>query len=204
MKQTPEPPPFDYTILNDIKAQINTLKSDIIELRNTQIEMQESDSEDVVQYQIIPPNRIIEQQELVEQTEQSEDHDQTENQDKSEKQEQQEQQQEQQQQQPVVQEDKHDALRRLLTNAAPVYCSYKGTHFEGTFNIKPTAPHGYVIRDSQNTEYNTPTDFSFTKKRQVNPNIHSDNGWDSVYIHSGVNKKGNPKKMSLKGLVDPL
>jgi hypothetical protein len=102
----------------------------------------------------------------------------------------------------IEQEDKHDILRKLLKDSAHVFCSYKGTQIDATFHLKETAPHGYVIRDSQNVEYETPTHFSFTKKREINPKIHSDNGWDSVYIHKGQTKKGKPKKLSLKALVD--
>lgn len=181
-KRDPEPEPFDYELIHSIKEQINDLKQDILDLHNqitntNQETNQPVDSEDVVQYQIIPPNRIESEDEV--ETEETKEP-------------------------AAVVEDKHSALCRLLANNSSVYCSYKGTSFQGTFQLTPTAPHGYVIRDSQNNIYETPTDFSFTKKRQVNPNIHSDNGWDSVYIQKGENKKGNPKKLSLKKLVDPL
>jgi hypothetical protein len=180
--------PAVLTEIMNVKEELNKIRQDISELINKRQETPQSEQDDVVQYQIIPPNRIVESS-LIESV-------------------------------PVEavntvntvdtvvadvqQEDKHSALRRLLKNESAVYCSYKGTDFQGSFHIKPTSPHGYVIRDSQNFEYDTPTHFSFTKKRLVNPNIHSDNGWDSVYIHNGANKKGNPKKMSLKALVDPL
>lgn len=176
-KRDPEPEPFDYELIHSIKEQINELKQDILDLHNkvtNQETNQQVESEDVVQYQIIPPNRIEPEVETEETKE------------------------------PEAVGDKHSALCRLLANNSSVYCSYKGTSFQGIFQLTPTAPHGYVIRDSQNNIYETPTDFSFTKKRQVNPNIHSDNGWDSVYIQKGENKKGNPKKLSLKKLVDPL
>jgi len=187
-KRDPEPQPFDYELIYSIKEQINELKQDILDLHNQVNQAnQQDESESVEQYQIIPPNRIIESEEA-EQTQDTEQTHET----------------EQTQDAPAITEDKHSALCRLLANNSSVYCSYKGTSFQAIFQLTPTAPHGYVIRDSQNNVYETPTDFSFTKKRQVNPNIHSDNGWDSVYIQKGENKKGNPKKLSLKKLVDPL
>jgi len=175
---------------NNIQTDIENMKEMLAEIKNKLFEQSEidvcseevdqeqgppSENEEVEQYQLLPPNHIEEPREL--QSEQKPDQ---------------------------VQEDKHDVLRRLLKDGSEVYCSYKATTFVGTFHLKPTAPHGYVIRDVQNNEFATPTDFSFTKKRLINPKIHSDNGWDSIYIHKGANKKGVPKKLSLKNLVEPL
>lgn len=175
---------------NHIQTEIENMKEMLVEIKNklfeqTQIDVCSeeveneqslpSENEEVEQYQLIPPNHIEEPSES--QSEQKPEQ---------------------------VQEDKHDVLCRLLKDGSEVYCSYKATTFMGTFHLKPNAPHGYVIRDVQNNEFATPTDFSFTKKRLINPKIHSDNGWDSIYIHKGTNKKGVPKKLSLKNLVEPL
>jgi hypothetical protein len=162
--------------------QLTEIKSELVNIRLTLEEIQnksdtqstnQSEPEEVEQYQIPPPNMIEEQPEQPEQQEQK-------------------------------QEDKHDVIRRLIKEGTELYCTYKSTTLMGTFHLKESAPHGYVIRDSLDVEYDTPTHFSFTKKRLINPKIHSDNGWDSVYIHSGTNKKGEPKKVTLKTLVDPL
>ena len=159
--------------------QLTEIKSELVAIRLTLEEIQnksdmqstnQSEPEEVEQYQIPPPNMIEEQPEQPEQK----------------------------------QEDKHDVIRRLIKEGTELYCTYKSTTLTGTFHLKESAPHGYVIRDVHNVEYDTPTHFSFTKKRLINPKIHSDNGWDSVYIHSGTNKKGEPKKVTLKTLVEPL
>jgi len=99
---------------------------------------------------------------------------------------------------PTQSDDKHALLRKRLQNEQVVYVTYKKTTFPANFVTSLTAPHGYVIR-SGDTEYHTPSHFSYAKKSSLNPTIHSDNGWDSVYILEDVN--GKATKSSLKAYI---
>jgi len=96
--------------------------------------------------------------------------------------------------------DKHAILRTKLTPNQELFVSYKKTTFLAKFILKESAPHGYVLMHN-NTEYVTPSQFSFKLKKTLNPTISSDNGWDTVYIITGQNEKGKPIKKSLKELV---
>ena len=96
--------------------------------------------------------------------------------------------------------DKHALLRTKLTNNQELFVSYKKTTFLAKYELKDSAPHGYVLKYN-NVEYVTPSQFSFKLKKTLNPSISSDNGWDTVYIITGHNDKGKPLKKSLKELV---
>ena len=96
--------------------------------------------------------------------------------------------------------DKHAILRTKLTNNQELFVSYKKTTFLAKYELKDSAPHGYVLK-YDNAEYVTPSQFSFKLKKTLNPSISSDNGWDTVYIITGHNDKGKPLKKSLKKLV---
>jgi pyruvate/2-oxoglutarate dehydrogenase complex dihydrolipoamide acyltransferase (E2) component len=95
--------------------------------------------------------------------------------------------------------DRHAALKRLLLNKE-VHLTYKKQNFVAKIADKATAPHGYQIVCG-NEEYNTPSHFSYTKKLAVNPNIHSDNGWDSIYVVTGADARGKQTKLSLKEFI---
>jgi hypothetical protein len=95
--------------------------------------------------------------------------------------------------------DRHAALKRLLLNKE-VHLTYKKQTFVAKIAHKAEAPHGYQIVCGKD-EYNTPSHFSYAKKSTVNPNIHSDNGWDSIYVVTGVNAKGKQTKLSLKEFI---
>lgn len=98
-------------------------------------------------------------------------------------------------------DDKHALLRSKLVTGRELFVSYKRTTFIGTYELKPGAPHGYVIKHN-NVEYLTPSQFSFKVKLSVNPAISSDNGWDTVYVITGNNDNGKPIKASLKTLIN--
>ena len=109
-------------------------------------------------------------------------------------------QQQQQQQQTQAQEtDRHALLKRLLLNKE-VHLKYKKTVYTATIMAKADAPHGYTIVCGQD-HYNTPSHFSYAKKFAMNPSIHSDNGWDSLYVVTGTNEKGKQTKQSIKEFI---
>jgi hypothetical protein len=97
--------------------------------------------------------------------------------------------------------DKHVMLKRALKSGESVYLSYKKTTFTAKFVVNAAAPHGYYLK-SDNTDYNTPSHFSFAKKSSVNPSIHSDNGWDSVYVLVPTSGNGKPSKVCLNDLIN--
>jgi len=84
--------------------------------------------------------------------------------------------------------DKHKQLISVLTNGDIVKLTYKKQDFIATMKVNPAAQHGYVLV-SGDAEYNTPSHFSHAKKSTINPNIRSDNGWDSVYVFRGGEKR---------------
>lgn len=93
--------------------------------------------------------------------------------------------------------DKHAILRQKLKENQQVFVSYKKTTFVAIYETKISAPHGYVFKYN-NEEYVTPSQLSFKLKRSLNPNIISDNGWDTVYINDANDDK---KKHTLKSLT---
>ena len=96
--------------------------------------------------------------------------------------------------------DRHAKLKRRLLNKE-IHLTYKNTTFTAWIKNSPTAPHGYLIVSGKN-EYNTPSHFSYAMKSSINPTIHSDNGWDSVYVFTGeVTEKGKKIKQSLKEFI---
>ena len=99
--------------------------------------------------------------------------------------------------QPVlhVSDDKHSKLVQVLKDGDTVLLTYKKQTFTATFVLKEQSQHGYVLRGENNTEYNTPSHFSHSKKQAINNKIRSDNGWESVYILQGK------KKVSLNNLI---
>jgi hypothetical protein len=97
--------------------------------------------------------------------------------------------------------DKHVMLKGALKSGDAVYLSYKKTTFTAKFVLNASAPHGYYLK-SDNTDYNTPSHFSFAKKSSVNPSIHSDNGWDSVYVLMPASGNGKPSKVCLNDLIN--
>jgi hypothetical protein len=98
----------------------------------------------------------------------------------------------------VSADDKHALLRKKFKNGQAVFLTYKKTTFSAKFTVDAKAQHGYVLR-SDSVDYQTPSHFSYAKKSGVNPNIHSDNGWDSVYVLVPTN--GKDKKYSLKEFI---
>ena len=101
----------------------------------------------------------------------------------------------------VSADDKHALLRKKFKNDQAVFLTYKKTTFTAKFVVDPKAQHGYVLR-SDSVDYQTPSHFSYAKKSGVNPNIHSDNGWDSVYVLVPTN--GKEKKCSLKEFIQTV
>ena len=97
--------------------------------------------------------------------------------------------------------EKHVMLKGALKSGDAVYLSYKKTTFTAKFVLNASAPHGYYLK-SDNTDYNTPSHFSFAKKSSVNPSIHSDNGWDSVYVLMPASGNGKPSKVCLNDLIN--
>ena len=97
-------------------------------------------------------------------------------------------------------EEKHKRLLQRLTPGQLVYVSYKKTTFPATFILKPTAPHGYVFEAGTET-FLTPSQFSFKRKHALNPEVSSDNGWDTVYIITGRTEKNKDIKKSLNELI---
>jgi len=90
--------------------------------------------------------------------------------------------------------DKHAQLIAALKNGDTVSLKYKKQSFDATFVIQPTAQHGYLLKCGS-TEYNTPSHFSYAKKLTLNDKLHSDNGWDTVYVTR------DKKKVSLNALL---
>jgi len=90
--------------------------------------------------------------------------------------------------------DKHAQLINALKNGDTVSLKYKKQTFDATFLIQPTAQHGYLLKCGS-TEYNTPSHFSYAKKLTLNDKLHSDNGWDTVYVTR------DKKKVSLNALL---
>jgi len=105
---------------------------------------------------------------------------------------------------PLTQAQKLDEKhKRLLSKLQPnteVYMSYKKTTFTAKFVLKPSAPHGYVFEAGSET-FQTPTQFSFKRKHTLNPEISSDNGWDTVYVITGKTDKNKDIKKSLNELI---
>lgn len=97
-------------------------------------------------------------------------------------------------------EEKHKRLIAKLTPGTNVYVSYKKTTFIATFTLKPTAPHGYVFK-AGTEEFVTPTQFSYKRKHSLNPEMSSDNGWDTVYVITGHNTKGKDIRKTLNDLI---
>ena len=105
---------------------------------------------------------------------------------------------------PLTQAQKLDEKhKRLLTKLQPnteVYMNYKKTTFTAKFVLNPAAPHGYVFEAGSET-FLTPTQFSFKRKHALNPEISSDNGWDTVYVITGKTEKNKDIKKSLNELI---
>jgi hypothetical protein len=97
-------------------------------------------------------------------------------------------------------EEKHKRLVQRLTPGQLVYVSYKKTTFPATFRLLPSAPHGYVF-EAGTESFLTPSQFSFKRKHALNPEVSSDNGWDTVYIVTGQNAKNKDIKKSLNELI---
>jgi len=92
-------------------------------------------------------------------------------------------------------QDRHAILRSKLTPNQKVYVSYKKITFGATYELNAEAPNGYVFKYN-NIEYINPTQFSFMIKRSLNPNLVSDNGWDTVYILDADEKKHSLKSLT--------
>jgi len=97
-------------------------------------------------------------------------------------------------------EEKHKRLVQRLTPGQLVYVSYKKTTFPATFRLLSSAPHGYVF-EAGTESFLTPSQFSFKRKHALNPEVSSDNGWDTVYIVTGQNAKNKDIKKSLNELI---
>jgi hypothetical protein len=97
-------------------------------------------------------------------------------------------------------EEKHKRLLQRLTPGQLVFVSYKKTTFPATFSLKSDAPHGYVFEAGTET-FLTPSQFSFKRKHALNPEVSSDNGWDTVYIISGRTEKNKDIKKSLNEVI---
>ena len=100
-------------------------------------------------------------------------------------------------------EEKHKRLLQRLTPGQLVYVSYKKTTFPATFRLLPSAPHGYVF-EAGTESFLTPSQFSFKRKHALNPEVSSDNGWDTVYIVTGQNEKNKDIKKSLNEVIAVL
>lgn len=97
-------------------------------------------------------------------------------------------------------EEKHKRLLQRLTPGQLVYVSYKKTTFPATFRVLPSALHGYVF-EAGTESFLTPSQFSFKRKHALNPEVSSDNGWDTVYIVTGQNEKNKDIKKSLNEVI---
>lgn len=102
--------------------------------------------------------------------------------------------------QPVahVSEDKHSKLLQALKDGDTVSMTYKKQTFTATFVLKEQSQHGYILRSENNTEYNTPSHFSHSKKQAINSKIRSDNGWETVYVLQ------DKQKVSLNDLISQV
>ena len=100
-------------------------------------------------------------------------------------------------------EEKHRRLVRCLTPGQQVFVSYKKTTFPASFRLLPSAPHGYVF-EAGTESFLTPSQFSFKRKHALNPEVSSDNGWDTVYVITGKNEKNKDIKKSLNDLIAVL
>jgi len=100
-------------------------------------------------------------------------------------------------------EEKHRRLVRCLTPGQQVFVSYKKTTFPASFRLLPSAPHGYVF-EAGTESFMTPSQFSFKRKHALNPEVSSDNGWDTVYVITGQNEKNKDIKKSLNDLIAVL
>lgn len=103
---------------------------------------------------------------------------------------------------PVAKNANHAKVLRHLLNR-DVYVSYKGKVVVGKIKAKSASPHGYIVQ-CESDEYNTLSNFSFSKKSAINPNLTSDSGWDSVYVVTGATEKGKQIKKSIRAFVADL
>ena len=99
-------------------------------------------------------------------------------------------------------DDKHTRLLAALPANSEVHITYKKQTWSAIFTPKEDSAHGYVFT-ANNETYNTPSHFSTHVKKQINPAIQADNGWDSIYIITGTTKSGKPAKVSLNELINP-
>ena len=99
-------------------------------------------------------------------------------------------------------DDKHTRLLAALPANSEVHITYKKQTWSAIFTPKEDSVHGYVFTANAET-YNTPSHFSTHVKKQINPAIQADNGWDSIYIITGTTKSGKPAKVSLNELINP-
>jgi len=85
-------------------------------------------------------------------------------------------------------QDKHSQLMKVLKDGDVVSMTYKKQTFSATFVLKTDSLHGYILKGDNNTDYNTPSHFSHSKKVTINNKIRSDNGWETVYVIRDSNK----------------
>jgi hypothetical protein len=100
----------------------------------------------------------------------------------------------------TVGDDKHARLLAALPANSEVHITYKKQTWSAIFTPKEDSAHGYVFVANEEN-YNTPSHFSTHVKKQINPAIQADNGWDSIYIVTGTTKSGKPAKVSLNELI---
>jgi hypothetical protein len=100
-------------------------------------------------------------------------------------------------------EEKHKRLVQRLTPGQQVFVSYRKTTFPATFMLNPSAPNGYVFNAGTET-FLTPSQFSFKRKHSLNPEVSSDNGWDTVYVITGKTEKNKDIKKSLNEIIATL
>jgi len=101
----------------------------------------------------------------------------------------------------TVGDDKHARLLAALPANSEVHITYKKQTWSAIFTPKEDTAHGYVFVANEEN-YNTPSHFSTHVKKQINPAIQADNGWDSIYIVTGTTKSGKPAKVSLNELIN--
>jgi len=101
----------------------------------------------------------------------------------------------------TVGDDKHARLLAALPANSEVHITYKKQTWSAIFTPKEDSAHGYVFVANEEN-YNTPSHFSTHVKKQINPAIQADNGWDSIYIVTGTTKSGKPAKVSLNELIN--
>lgn len=102
--------------------------------------------------------------------------------------------------QSTTSDDKHGLLRQRLANGAEVHVLYKKKVTTANYEVSPDASHGYVFKYN-GADYTTPSHFSTYIKKQANPAVQADNGWDSIYIITGAAANGKPIKASLNELI---